>query len=194
MSSVFGSPSLGNNFVGAGGKSPKGYKQFQNYTPEQMDLFKSLFANVSPDSYLSKLAQGDESTFSEMEAPALRQFNSIQGNLASRFSGMGLGSRNSSGFRNTLNQAASDFSQDLQSRRQALQRQAIQDLMGMGDSLLEKRPYSLYEQPQQRSSFLQRLFGGISGLAGAGLGGLFGGSSGAALGGQLGSGFGNAFR
>ena len=53
-----------------------------------------------------------------MEAPALKQFSGLQGNLASRFSGMGSGARRSSGFQNTSNQAASDFAQQLQANKQ----------------------------------------------------------------------------
>jgi hypothetical protein len=65
---------------------PKGYKQgqMQQFTPEQMQLFQQMFAQVSPDSYLSKLAGGDESLFQEMEAPAMRQFQGLQGDLASQ--------------------------------------------------------------------------------------------------------------
>ena len=120
----------------SGDKVPSGYKkgQLQQFTPEQMELFKSLFSQLGPDSYLSKLAGGDQSMFEEMEAPALRQFSELQGGLASRFSGMGMGGRKSSGFQNTTNQAASNFAQDLASRRQSLQQQAIKDLMGMSES------------------------------------------------------------
>lgn len=142
-----------------------GYKvgQLQNFTPEQMQLFRSLFSNVSPDSFLSKLAQGDQSGFAQSELPALRQFNEQQGNIASRFSGMGTGGRKSSGFKNTLNQASQEFSQNLQSRRMDMQRQALQDLLGFSNQLLGQRPYEqfLYQKPQ-KSSFLQQLLGGAS--------------------------------
>lgn len=154
----------GSTGAGIGSRAPSGYKkgQIQNFTPEQMELFRSLFGQLKPGSYLSKLAGGDESLFEEMEAPALRQFSELQGGLASRFSGMGMGARRSSGFQNTTNQAASDFAQNLQSRRQELQQQAIRDLMEMGTSLLSQRPYEQFLVPKQSSS-------------GGGLGGLFGG-------------------
>lgn len=179
MNSLMGSPDMRNPL--AGNKVPSGYKlgRLQNFTPEQMNLFQNLFSNVGPGSHLSRLAGGDQSLFEEQEAPALRQFNALQGNLASRFSGMGMGARRSSGFQNASTQAASDFAQDLQSRRQALQRQAIIDLMGLSESLLGQRPYDqfLVEKPQKRS-FLQQLMGGAS----EGIGNLLGSFGGNKLG------------
>lgn len=123
-------------------KIPSGYKKasINQFTPEQMELFQQMFSQLGPDSFLGRLSQGDESMFEQMEAPAHRQFAQQQGNMATRFSGMGMGARNSSGFQNTMNQAASDFSQDLQSKRMELQRQAINDLMGMSNQLLGQRP------------------------------------------------------
>jgi hypothetical protein len=173
-----------------GNKVPSGYKvgQIQNFTPEQMQLFQQMFSHVSPDSYLSRLAGGEQGFFNEMEAPALRQFNQLQGNIASRFSGMGLGARRSSGFQNASTQAASDFAQDLQSRRQALQQQAIKELMGLGSDLLGQRPYEQFLLP--KNDFGSQ-FGGALGAAipGAISGFLTGGPGGALVGG-LGAGFG----
>jgi hypothetical protein len=169
MSSMYGSTGQGvgarSSGGGMGNKVPSGYKsgRLQNFTPEMMELFKSLFGHVGEGSYLSRLAGGDESLFEEMEAPALRQFSGLQGNLASRFSGMGMGARRSSGFQNTSNQAASDFAQDLQSKRQGLQQQAIRDLMGLSGSLLGQRPYEQFLTP--KSSWLDSL-GGLGGLLG----------------------------
>ena len=168
----------------AGDKIPSGYKakQLQQFTPEQLNLFQSLFSHAAPDSYLSKLAGGDQSFFAEQEAPALRQFAGLQGNIASRFSGMGMGGRRSSGFQNATNQAATDFAQQLQSQRQGLQRQAIMDLMGISGQLLGERPYErfLVEKPQSS---------GWGGAIGGALGGLFGGLPGARMGYNFGSQF-----
>jgi hypothetical protein len=132
----------GNKRTGMGDVIPKGYRtgQLQQFTPEQMQLFQQLFSNLGQGSFLSQLAGGEEGAFSQLEAPALRQFNSLQGNIASRFSGMGSGARRSSGFANTLNQATSDFAQQLQSQRLGLQQQALRDLMGFSESLLGQRP------------------------------------------------------
>jgi hypothetical protein len=175
-------------------KIPSGYKKgtLNNFTPEQMQLFQQLFGHVSPDSFLSKLAGGDQGMFDEIEAPALRQFSELQGNLASRFSGMGgLGARKSSGFQNTMNSAASNFAQQLQSQRQGLQQQALQDLMGMSNQLLGQRPQENFlVQKQQNQS-------GLGGALGAGLGGLggylMGGSDMALKGAKLGLGIGSQF-
>ena len=202
MSSMIGqtmnSPGM-RNFMsstggGTGNKIPKGYEQgrIQNYSPEQMQLFQSLFSNLGPDSFLSKLAGGDEETFSQMEAPAMRQFAGMQGNLASRFSGMGMGGRRSSGFQNTMNQAGSDFVQQLQSRRMDLQRQAMKDLHGMSTDLLNQKPYDQF-MVEKETPFWQKLLGGGLGIAGGAVGGALGGPAGAMIGGQIGSRAGKAF-
>lgn len=139
-------------------KVPKGYREasIQQFSPEQIELFKHLFSFLGPDSYLSKLASGDEEMFSQIEAPALKQFSGLQGNIASRFSGMGSGARRSSGFQNTMTSAAQDFASQLQSQRQGLQQGAIKDLGSMASQLLGQRPY---EQAlvQKSPSFLKQL-------------------------------------
>lgn len=177
-----------------GNKTPSGYRsgQLQQFTPEQQQLFQQLFSHVGPNSFLSKLAGGDQSTFEQMEAPAHREFQGQIGQLASRFSGMGMGSRRSSGFQNSATAAASNFSQDLASRRQELQRQAIFDLMGLSHQLLGERPYEQFLVPKNRKSS-----SGFGGAIGAGLGGaagfLAGGPGGALAGANLGYGIGSAF-
>lgn len=159
-----------------GDKIPKGYNKgtLQNFTPEQMDLFQSLFSNLGPDSFLGKIAGGDQQGFEEMEAPAMRQFQGLQGDIASRFSGAGMGARGGSGFKNSLNQATSDFAQDLQSKRQDFRRQAIRDLMGMSGDLLNQRPNENF-LVQKPPSFMDRwlgLAGNVMGMASKGAGGL----------------------
>jgi hypothetical protein len=117
-----------------------------------------------------------------MEAPALRDFNAIQGNIASKFSGMGgagsLSSRRSSGFQNTMNQAGSDFAQDLQSRRVALSQQALKDLHSMSQDLLNDRPYDLVQKPEKKKSG----WPSIAGAAIGGAGGFFGSGGNPAMG------------
>jgi hypothetical protein len=177
---------------------PKGVRagQLAQYTPQQMKLHKQGFEHVSPDSYLGRLSRGDEGIFNEIEAPALRDFSALQGNIASRFSGGGagsLGSRRSSGFQNTMSKASQDFAGDLASRRQQLQRQALQDLMGFSNDLLNQRPYERfqYEKPPKKEGF------NWQGLAGAGVGAaagfLTGGPAGAFAGGKLGYDTGSGF-
>lgn len=175
-------------------KGISGHNKFSQFTPEQLELFQSLFSHLGPDSFLSQLASGDEATFNQIEAPALRQFAELQGGLASRFSmggGKGsLGSRHSSGFQNAQNQAASNFAQQLQAQRSGLQRQAVQDLMGNAQMLFGQQPFGLQQKPERQQ-------GGWGGLIGGGLGALggalVGGPSGALQGAQLGYGVGSAF-
>jgi hypothetical protein len=179
-----------------GEKVPSGYKRgtLQNYTPEQMQLFQQNFSQVAPGSYLNRLAGGDQEIFNQIEAPALRQFQELQGQTASRFSGAGMGARRGSGFQNTTNQATSDFAERLQSQRQQLQQQAIRDLYSMSHSLLGERPYENFLVKKQRKpSFWQRLLGGAAPIAGGLAGGFLGGPQGAAAGYSLGGSFGRGF-
>lgn len=175
-----------------GNKLPSGMRvgQIQEFTPQQMELFGTLFPHVNKESFLSKLAGGDEEMFRQAENPALRQFAGLQGGLASRFSGMGQGATRSSGFQNTMNQASSDFAQQLQANRLGLQRQALGDLMNMSNMLLNQRPYETFTyQKQPKQNALPGLIGGAIG----GVGGFFaGGPMGALQGAQLGYGAGNA--
>lgn len=156
------------NILGGGGSYKTG--QLQQFTPEQMNLFKQMFGQVGPESFTSRLAMGDQGAFAQSEAPAQRQFAELQGGLASRFSGMGsFGGRRSSGFQNASNAAAQDFAGQLAARRMDLQRQAIQDLFGMSHNLLSQRPYENYLM-QPRQNFLQQLLGGAAGGLGQGIG------------------------
>jgi hypothetical protein len=173
-----------------------GYRQekIQNFTPEQMQLFQSLFSNVQPGSYLARLAGGDESLFQGMEGKSMREFQGLQGDIASRFSGTQQGqmsARGGSGFHNTLNQATSDFAQDLQSRRQQLQMEAIQQLMGLSGDLLQQRPFETKLIKKKKSFWQQLLEGGLPILGGI-AGGLLGGPPGAAAGAAGASGATNA--
>lgn len=175
MSSLYNaSPLRGSTGSGLGMKTPRGYDRVDNYTPEQMQIFQQMFSNLSPGSFLSRLAGGDQDIFNQIEAPALQQFSGLQGGLASKFSGMGSGARRSSGFQNTLNQASSDFASQLQSQRQGLQQQALQDLMNMSNNLLQQSPYSLIPK---KKSFLQELLSSLGGGIGSGIGS-FGGMAG----------------
>lgn len=162
-------------------KIPKGFRKasLSNYTPQAMNLYEGLFPHLGKDSFLSKLAGGDQSAFEEMEAPAMRQFQGLLGQNASRFSGMGLGARRGSGFQNQTNQITSDFAQDLQSRRTQMRMQAIQELMGLSNQLLGQKPYENYlvEKQQKQPSGWSGILGGVAG----GVGGYFMGGPGGAL-------------
>ena len=172
---------------------PSGYRvgKLGQFDKRQNRLYRQSFEDVGPDSYLSKLARGDEDVYNEIEAPAFRQFNELQGGLASRFSGMGVGARNSSGFQNTSNQYTSDFAQDLAAKRHELKRQSILDLQGLSRELLGQRPDKKFlvkkDYPQQQPDQSGDLLGGLlNGLAGAGAGYATGGVPGGITGGASG--------
>jgi hypothetical protein len=172
-------------------KRPSGYREFaiNNYTPEQEQAFQGAGGLISPDSFTSRLARGDQGAFGEMEEPALRQFNDITGGLASKFSGMGMGSRNSSGFQNAMTSAGQDFASQLQSKRLELRNQAIKDMMGMTSEFLGYRPQEkgLVQKKQKQKSSWGSLIGAGLGAAG---GAFFGNPM---MGAQLGGAVGGAF-
>jgi len=171
--------SAGNRMTGAsqisGNQIPSGYQvgKLQQLEPWQMDLLEQLRGQIGPESKLSKLSGGDQSQFEALEAPALKQFGGLQGQIASRFSGQGsFGGRNSSGHQIAQNTAASDFAQQLQANRMGLQRQAQQDLFGMSRELLGQRPYEQFLTEQQKPWWQESLIGAGSGFGqavGAGL-------------------------
>lgn len=176
MSSMYGSMGKSGPTGSTSGLKGTGYKQatMQKFTPEQMNLFQQMFSQVSPESFTSKLAGGDQSQFDQLQAPALRQFEDLQGSIANRFSGQGMGGRHSSGFYNSQNTAASNFAQDLQSQRMGIQRQALQDLMGLSTSLLGQNPYEnvLLQKQQKDPGFWKSLIANLAGGAGSAAGSL----------------------
>lgn len=171
--------------AGANINKPKipGYNvgQLPQFTPDQMSLFKGLFG-AQPGieagiGQLSKLASGDESMFGQLEAPAYTSFNRLLGQIGSRFSGQGMGGQRSSAFQNAVSGAAGDLAQGLQSRRLALQQQAIAELLGLGENLLGQRPYQNV-LTEKSPGFWRSLIGGLGEGAGAlskGIGGYLGG-------------------
>ena len=186
MSYGMASPMAGPNGK-VGNKVPKGYSsgQMQQYTPEQMKLFQQGLGNVGPQSYLSRLAGGDKDIFNQIEAPAMQQFSELQGGLASRFSGMGMGARKSSGFQNTMNQASSDFALKLQAQRNQLQNDAVMNLHNMSQQLLGNRPYQNFLVEKQQKEGMDWMGLGAAGLGAAGgfaVGGVPGALTGASMG------------
>lgn len=184
--------------IGEGSRIPKGYKagRLQQFTPEQIGLFQQLLGMTSPSGQLAQRAQGNLSGFEPQEELAQRDFQNFQGQNASRFSGMGMGARRGSGFQNAQTQGAQDLALQLAGQRQNLQRQALQDLMGISNTLLGSQPYQnfLTQKAPKKPSFWSQLFGAAAPVVGAGIGGVFGGPAGAMVGGQLGSALGSGFR
>lgn len=169
---------------------PEGYDvgSINQYDRNQTKLYEGMFGNVGKDSYLSKLAGGDEATYREMEAPAMKQFNQLQGGLASRFSNMGMGARRSSGFQNTSTQASSDFASQLKSQRNDLRMKAIKDLQEMSSQLLDKRPREKFlVGGEEETKKPLGGWGGTIGAIGGGIAGTYMGGNtmaGAAIGSQ----------
>jgi len=181
----------------AGNNIPKGYSagSLQQFTPEQMNLFRQSFGFTGPGSQLYQQAMGSDQGFAPYENYANRQFQEQTGQLAHRFSGMGLGARHGSGFQNQATQGAQDFASTLALQRQGLQRQALMDLMGISESLLGQRPQENFlVKKQQKPSFWGQLIGAGAPIAGAAIGGAFGGPAGAALGGSLGGSLASGFK
>lgn len=176
-------------------KIPKGYNKtkIQKYTPEATQQYQDLYGQVDKNSYTARLANGDQSMFEEIEAPAMRQFQALQGDVSSRFSGMGMGARRGSGFQNEMNQQTSNFAQDLQSKRSEMRRNAISDLMGMSKDLMDRNPYEVSMQKKE-PSWWQKALGGGSGIVGGAAGAFFGGPAGAKMGYDAGNQFGQAFQ
>jgi hypothetical protein len=168
-------------------KIPKGYRKgtVNQYTPQQMQLHENNFQYVDPNSYLARLAQGDQGLYDEYEAPARRQFDEYMGNLANRFSNTGMGARRGSDFRNSANSATSNFVQDLASKRHELRSQAVRDLMDISNQLLGQRPQENFLiEKQQKPNPWAEIGGKFAGaIPGAVAGFMLGGPVGAAAGG-----------
>lgn len=158
-------------------KVPSGFKKYaiQNFTPEMMEVFSQMMGMVGPESFLSRLAGGDESMFAQLEKPALQQFTGMAGNLASKFSGMGQGARHSSGFGQEMTGAAQDFASQLQSQRMGLQRGAVEDMMKYMAMILGQKPYET-GLVEKEKPWWQGAFEGFATGAGQGAGkAMFGG-------------------
>lgn len=175
-------------------RGPSGYMtgQVEGLSPGGRALYDQFHEGSSEGigaglKHLTGLASGDESAFEEMERPATRRFGEQQAQLASRFSGMGIGARRSSGFQNASGSHARDFVQDMQSKRMDIRNNAINQLLGIGKHLLGTQDTKHYMVEEGPSGFEQFLSAAAP-LAGAGLGYAVGGPTGALAGAQLGGG------
>lgn len=136
------------------------YRQVQTPTrsPQQMQLIQQLMSALSPGltegvGRLGEMAGGGTpEMWAQLEAPAMRQFGALQGNIASRFSGMGgSGARHSSGFQNEMGGASADLAERLQSNRLGLQNQAMQQLMSLGTNLIGQDLFDTHFMPKKQS-------------------------------------------
>jgi hypothetical protein len=174
----------------AGEQIPSGYRVFniEKMTPQQRQLLDQRMKELGPDSYLSRLASGDESFYDEMEAPAMQQNRDLQSGLSSRFSG----STGPSGYGKSALER--NLSQDLRSQRLGMRSQALQSLQGMSSQLMQQRPYErgLVEKNQKPQSFGRAILPGAIGAIGTAVGAYAGGPSGAQAGGKVGTSLGSA--
>jgi hypothetical protein len=166
LSSLFGGKKKNKGMPGGSGAID--IAQLQNMTPEQMKLLQQSIGELGPESYLAQLGRGDEAAFAQSEEPAMRKFQELMGQNASRFSGLApgaLSARRSSGFQNSNAQATQDFTSQLRSQRMNLQQQAIKDLMGMRNELLSQKPYQYMggrEMTPNRGSFFEQIGQGLA--------------------------------
>lgn len=131
-------------------------RQLPNLTPQQNQLLEQLIGSIGPGAqqagdYFSKLGAGDEDQFEEMERPYQNAYNKFLGSTARRFSH--LGARNSSSFRNAAISGAQELSEQIGSKRQGLQQNALSLLLNQANSLLSQRPFEnvVKEKPQGAS-------------------------------------------
>ena len=158
-----------------------GYNQISLPTKnsDQMEIFRRLMGGSSEgvDSSLSQISKlaggGSPELWQQLEAPAMRQFGELQGNIASRFSGMGTGARRSSGFQNATTSAASELAERLQGQRLGLQQNAQSQLLDLYQNLLGHNMQENMLIPKKKSGW-QTFFEGL-GQIGGNAAGTFGG-------------------
>jgi hypothetical protein len=201
------------SMTGSGGYRPTGGRQqmggydihsMSKYPQDIVEQARRLYGKSIPGlesglDYTSRLAQGDESLFQEVEAPAHRQFGAYLGNIASRFSQGaggpgGTSARRSSGFGLATSNAAQEFAEKLQSQRMGYRQQAIKDLRAMVQELMGAQEQQHYGFPaEEEEQPWQKFVGAGLPIAGAAVGGYFGGLPGAKLGATAGAAAGKAF-
>lgn len=177
-------------------KVPSGFKAgaLQRFDPARMAIFNQLAGGAQQGlpgamDFLSQLASGNPEMFEQLEKPALSQFSSLMGGLASRAGAAG--QRKSGGYGLAQSTAAADFAERLQSQRLGLQQNAVNSLREMAMQLLGQEPYSRYLTEKGPSKFEKAMGIGLP-ILGAGLG-AFGGPFGMAVGANVGSLAGSAF-
>lgn len=151
--------------------------QAPRYSQDKMRQMEELRGIIEPGykqglGDMSRLAGGDQSYFEQLEAPAMRQFGELQGNIASRFSQGGdlgaggagsMGARHSSGFQNTMSGQASNLAERLMGQRMGLQQNALSQLSGLYSELTQD-PYEMYiEEKKRRNGWGNALSGAVSG-------------------------------
>lgn len=158
---------------------PSGFQQFNTGIPNmrgfqvstldpyQQNLYQNLMQGISanPAQILSRQALGDPSYYEPQEQQALRQFREeVMPSIGSRFVGRLGGSAAQGAFA----KAGSDLSQNLYADRQRIKQQALQDLIGLENSLLNRNTFENVLTPK-RPSMWQQIFSGLGGVVGSGV-------------------------
>ncbi len=128
-------------------------------------------SNIPGMGYLQQLMSDDPSAFEAYEKPMMNQFNQeIIPGIAERFSGMGMGSRNSGAFQQQVAGAAGRLSENLGAQRSNLRQGAMQQLMGMYGQAMQP---SFQNIGQPNYGIVPGILGGMGAGAGYGMSNAF---------------------
>lgn len=135
---------------------PQGYDTFNYETmgggqKQLYDYLQSMMMNQGGKGMqnLFGMAGGDQDLYSQLEAPAMRQFQQqIAPGIANRYTGSGL--KGSSGFENSLANAGSNLAENLQSQRMGYQQHAMDRVMELMERLtgMSTNQAGLVQKPQ----------------------------------------------
>ncbi len=122
-------------------------KQGSTYNKNQLSTINDLIQNIKggmggPNQDIGQqqgFQQGneffnslfnDQDFFNKFEAPAMRQFEELQGDIGNRFAGMGSGgSTGSTGFRNVMAREGQNLSSNLAAQRGQMQQGAVPQML-----------------------------------------------------------------
>lgn len=162
--------------------TPETTEQFPTLTGEQGQYLQQLMqmlSSLGPEvqNYFKDLFSEDPQAFEKFAAPAKREFEEqIIPGIAERFTGMGMGAQDSSGFQQSLGQAGAGLSERLAALREGLKSQGISQLQGMSGQGLGTRAFETAVRPRQ-PGFLENILGPAIGAAGK-IGGAYAGRPG----------------
>lgn len=144
-------------------------RQLPTKSAEQMDLSRLLLGGTRPGlaaalSDYAGMAGGGDDYFRALEAPAQRQFQRNIDQLANRFSGLGMGAQDSSGFQAAVAGAGREMAENLGLQRLQLQENARRQLLSLASELLGMNTFENIAVPKRRSGgqdFIASLSGGL---------------------------------
>jgi hypothetical protein len=158
-----------------GGKDK--YKQLKNMSPGQNQLFNQLISLLSGGGQggggleqslglLQQYLDPESDVYKNFEQPYMQQFNEqTVPMLAERFAGYGGGmggGLSSSGFGQSLGAAGSQLQTNLAQMKSGMQRQSINDILGLTQNALSQQPFS-YAHQQASPGFLPQAVGSAVG-------------------------------